>query len=211
MGLSASQARFLTLFARKSDLEYRGQIINNRRTAIAWDSARISEEYNEAISNRVLLIKDGEDRIALTAGNLQYKYQCQLVYQKADGSYAPITDDPAAYPAWCDTADEKAKYNEEKLREGTWKLQKIVVNATEDDIVDWRTQLPTLIDVLDTSDDEAAKAKYEYESKEVQAQDRQLEVELKNVDTQHQAVQTEVDAVKKVIDKNIETSFKTLG
>lgn len=41
--------------------------------------------------------------------------------------------------------------------------------------------------------------------------DRNLELDLKNVDTQHQEVQTEVDAVKKVIDKNIDMTFKTFA
>lgn len=44
-----------------------------------------------------------------------------------------------------------------------------------------------------------------------QAIDRNLELDLKNVDTQHQEVQTEMDAVKKVIDKNIEMTFKTFA
>ena len=37
------------------------------------------------------------------------------------------------------------------------------------------------------------------------------EVELKQVETQHQAAQVEYESVKKVIDKNIERSFKTFG
>lgn len=45
----------------------------------------------------------------------------------------------------------------------------------------------------------------------VQAQDKSLELKLKNCDTEHNAVQTEIDAVKKVIDKAVESSFKTFG
>ncbi len=44
-----------------------------------------------------------------------------------------------------------------------------------------------------------------------QSVDRNLELDLKNVDTQHQEVVTEMDAVKKVIDKNIEMTFKTFA
>ena len=44
-----------------------------------------------------------------------------------------------------------------------------------------------------------------------QSIDRNLELDLKDVDTQHQEVQTEVDAVKKVIDKNIDMTFKTFA
>lgn len=45
----------------------------------------------------------------------------------------------------------------------------------------------------------------------VQAQDKNLELRLKQLDTEHNAVQTEMDAVEKVIQKNTESSFKTFG
>jgi len=45
----------------------------------------------------------------------------------------------------------------------------------------------------------------------LQAKDKNLELQLKALDTEQQAIQTEIDAVSKVIDKNIEGSFKTFG
>lgn len=45
----------------------------------------------------------------------------------------------------------------------------------------------------------------------LQSQDKVLEMKLKDVDTQHNEVQTEIDAVKKVIDKNIDMTFKTFA
>lgn len=45
----------------------------------------------------------------------------------------------------------------------------------------------------------------------IQSEDKKLELKLKDLDTQQQAIQTEIDAVKKVIDKNIESSFKTFA
>lgn len=45
----------------------------------------------------------------------------------------------------------------------------------------------------------------------VQSQDKKLEIKLKDLDTQQEAIQTEIDSVKKVIDKNVEGSFKTFG
>lgn len=44
MGMAASQARFLTLTARKSNTEYQGQQVNQQRTALANESANI---YNK--------------------------------------------------------------------------------------------------------------------------------------------------------------------
>lgn len=45
----------------------------------------------------------------------------------------------------------------------------------------------------------------------VQSQDKKLELKLQNLDTQQQALSTEMDSVKKVIDKNIEASFKAFA
>lgn len=45
----------------------------------------------------------------------------------------------------------------------------------------------------------------------IQQQDKTLELKLKQCDTEQQAISTEMDAVKKVIDKNVEATFKTFG
>ena len=41
--------------------------------------------------------------------------------------------------------------------------------------------------------------------------DKKLELQMKRIDVQHKAVQTEIETVQKVIQKNIETSFKIHG
>ena len=45
----------------------------------------------------------------------------------------------------------------------------------------------------------------------VQAEDKNLELRLKQLDTEQAAIQTEMDAVQKVIEKNVESTFKTFG
>ena len=45
----------------------------------------------------------------------------------------------------------------------------------------------------------------------IQQQDKNLELKLKQLDTEENAIQTEMDAVKKVISKNVESSFKTFN
>ncbi len=47
MGMAASQARFLGLTARKSNVEYQGQQVNQERTALANDSANL---YNQMMA-----------------------------------------------------------------------------------------------------------------------------------------------------------------
>jgi hypothetical protein len=45
----------------------------------------------------------------------------------------------------------------------------------------------------------------------VEAQDKKLQLKLTDLDTQQQALSTEMDSVKKVVDKNIEQSFKAFA
>ena len=43
----------------------------------------------------------------------------------------------------------------------------------------------------------------------IQEEDRTLELRLRQLDTEQDALQTEMEAVKKVIEKNVESTFKT--
>ena len=45
----------------------------------------------------------------------------------------------------------------------------------------------------------------------IQAEDRTLELRLKQLDTEQNALSTEIDAVSKVVKDNVEKSFKTFG
>ena len=53
-----------------------------------------------------------------------------------------------------------------------------------------------------------AEAKYNREMNKIQAKDKQYDLELKNIDTEHNALQTEYESIKSVIDKNIERNYK---
>ena len=56
---------------------------------------------------------------------------------------------------------------------------------------------------------EKAIADINAKTEKIQEQDRTLELRLRQLDTEQEALQTEMEAVKKVIDKNIESTFKT--
>jgi len=49
------------------------------------------------------------------------------------------------------------------------------------------------------------------ETSQIQSKDKALELKLKQLDSEHSAIQTELEAVKNVITKNIEGTFKTFG
>lgn len=61
--------------------------------------------------------------------------------------------------------------------------------------------------VLDTSDDTEAQSKYEYESARISRQDNQLDLELQQLETQHEAIMKEYDSIKEVISNNVDRTF----
>ena len=90
------------------------------------------------------------------------------------------------------------------------------------------TMIPYALTTSTATDQDAyndAMNQYEYEKYEydqaiqeinskieiVQSQDKNLELRLKQLDTEQDAISTEVEAVQKVIEKNVESSFKTFG
>ncbi len=56
---------------------------------------------------------------------------------------------------------------------------------------------------------EKAIADINAKTERIQQQDRTLELRLRQLDTEQDALQTEMEAVKKVIEKNVESTFKT--
>ena len=66
-------------------------------------------------------------------------------------------------------------------------------------------------DISEVTDDVAvARAEVEYKKamNNIENKDKRFDIELKNIDTEHNSLQKEYESVKKVIDKNIQRTFK---
>ena len=137
MGLSASAGRETMLVSRKSDIEFKVQIINQRRTTLAQQSAQLARQFANAM------------------------------YQNDDTSI--IGSQSAALPGF--TAPTSGAVPQVAAGTG------------------W----------------------YESQMTAVQALDKELELREKDLQTQNKEVETELDVVRKIIDKSIEKGFKTLG
>ena len=293
MGLAASQGRYLCLTARMSDLVYEGQQISQQRMELAKETSAAAEEYNEALSNRVMManildetgenqsleltydIITGKDmftglgmRIVDLDGNVvvpKKAYTLEVTSGEGDDAvttrYASsvefitahmtdLTEDQANemgswnldklttyyrenYPDSTLTlnlvsnVDETLKKDHEKflfdencsdpkylqkmISSGQWLIQQ-ADPSTEEGWTEMTWQGSTRIsDILDTTDDAAAEAKYEASMKELQRKDKLLELRLEEVQTEQSAVETEIDSIKDIIGKNIEDSFGTFG
>ncbi len=290
MGLSASQTRFLSLTARKSDLEFQAQTINTRRMELAQKSSDVARAYSSGMANQVIKVGSYENDMKVW-NDLTYANLVEQGFQLIGANGASLN--PSPYTEYVsgsiinsmsyDGLTEGQKMNCTKNDDGTYTVKNTMrldaktnfngmdiqtllmsgqgqivsqpffnylcqhgygtgyyydVDAddnkteisysdllqrwqnNEDDCnesrvnatIDWRSDTTSTFKQANyTNDDAQVNADYESATAEIQAQDKKLELELKHIETEHKAIETEMESVKKVIDKNIENSFKTFG
>ena len=134
----------------------------------------------------------------------------------ADGYYT--SDDGRRYIIVEQIAN--TTYFQNGLRNGSFVLQKAnPVDKTGDDgqptgetVTTWDTLpwqgIDAIQDVLYTEDDALAESEYEAKTAAISAQDKMLDCEIKQIETQHKAIEAEMDSVKKIIEGNIDKTFK---
>jgi hypothetical protein len=83
------------------------------------------------------------------------------------------------------------------------------INQSRLQLANITNQLFNLATNLDPDSPEAIVIQLRINS--IQSLDQALELQLRRVDTQQKAVQTEIEAVQKVVQKNIDQSFKTFA
>ena len=230
MGLAASQGRLLLLTARKSDLELQAQAISQDRLLLSIQQEQIATEYSDKQNNQVYEIKiDGEDYQTMSI-KLLNKY-----FNKSETSYKGENKSYSNYRIWdtrsnstvdlqsiassdgsSSTPDSSLQRN---IANGFWIIQTVEQNEakTADKKDALGNPIYTSMSISGqssfrqsyyTNDDAGAKAKYDSAMARVQRLDKQLETKLNQVETQHKAIETEVESVDKIISNNVQASFK---
>ncbi len=265
MGLASSQARLLLLTSRKSDLEYKSQMISQRKIMLSMQTEGLGTEYTKALSNTRLMMS------YYNSTNENQSFKEQITYAGLTTGNGTVLGDflvtdekgivqlPAAeegknpeLPTWLkamtsanpatarlntskktieilNAEGTKVEYSypyaenedlnnkmafQDGLQNGSFYLKKYDPTAQSetdagDPLFTQAISGSTNFDSeLYTEDDAKAQADYEQASRKIQNQDKILDLELKNIETQHKAIETEYDSVKQVIQKNIETSYK---
>lgn len=226
MGMSASQARYLTLTGRKSDMEFEAQQIANARITLARESEALATEYNTMMNNRRLFFqKDGTNfgemrtlpRLTyeiITASLQDGGLNMRLVNEagKIIAPFVPEGKNPEDYEV--DLNVLLPDYLEKNLRDGNLIMQQMNINPENGNgtwvNTSWQGNA-NIVDDLDKSDDTAAQATYDVRSSFIKTQDKKLEMRLTEISTEQKSLEQEMDAVKKVIDKNVESTFKTFA
>lgn len=88
--------------------------------------------------------------------------------------------------------------------------QKINVNGTDYELVSL-SACTTISEMQNEQDLALAQAEYEKDMKKIQTKDKRYELDQKRIDTEYDALLTEEESIKNVINKNVERSFKTFG
>ena len=215
MGLCASQARLLMLTARRSDLEYQAQQISQARMVLAQNQEAVARKYSDALSNKKLQIRTDDGTVNLTPQTLfeagyGFKYNGQSYTEYDDATKEAIKEMFGS-----STGEVGADNNvfQRYLMEGRIVLlERSKTQNEEDEMVSFdETSVAgtnNIYEVYYTEDDAAAKAEYDASMSALQRKDKQMELDADRIETEHNAIQTEIESVEGVIKKNIESSFK---
>ena len=187
MGISANQARLMTLTARQHDLELRAQQISAQKMVLSLQSQQWATDYSSALNNYTIL-KTAEDS---WKGAGYYK-----IDEKGNVSYSK---DPVAN-------DDEYRYY-----------------SSDQDASLLASDVASLLG-LSLSDDKynqnieynenylnKVKATYDAKTSSVSSQEKLLDLELTQINTEHSAVKTEYDSVKSLVSDNVDKSFNVFG
>ena len=106
-------------------------------------------------------------------------------------------------------AASQARFLALTARKSNLELDGQQINQSRMQLANVANQLFTIFSNLEPDSAEAIQIQLRINA--LQSLDKALELQLRRVDSQQQAVQTEIEAVQKVIDKNIDMTFKTFG
>ena len=300
MGMSASQARFLQLTARKSNVEYQAQRINFERLQLADKSAAASSKYNDLLSNRKLTYTfnsgEGRSTVDLTysnyksymnqqaknlttssqkmflvsssgnkiivsnenemkeiiennlttyTGNKETILKAKEEFAQAEAEGKSVSPRIAALAGINLEVDEDGnevdkEYESELVQE--FQPRDFMIVPDLDNVENFQRAIQegiyffatygtpegekdakfhtygwdsleggSISEEYDKSDDAAAQAEYDKTQDKIQSMDKKLELQLNKLNTERDAIQTEMDSVKKVIEDNVESTFKVFS
>jgi len=217
MGMSASQARLLSITSRINDIEFKSQQVSNVKIRLADESEQVAQAYTKALNKTKMTYttfnNGSAQKIDLNSTNLQndaLKGKFRLVdsnnrvvvYNESD-----VKDKNKQ--VYIKSFTESQLY--EMIESGEFMLQ--VPNTDENTKAD-KPWVDTSVSgnnqlAIESDSTELAKAEAEYNaaSAKINKKEKLLDNDLKALDTEHNALKTEFDSVKSLIGDNVEKSF----
>ena len=224
MGMSASQARYLCLTARKNNVEYQIQQLTQQKLMLANQMDEEASLWSNGMNIQHLYYsKDGTGSASTDLPRLSYSIVTSSTEDggmglKVRDSYGRevVSELPSVMPEGKTPADyaiepycNQADYFENNLKTGNWVIQSYDNSGK---LVDMSLEGSSYIyQGVDAGDYAIANADYEETVAKLERIDKNFDMQIEQLSTEQKAIETEMDSVKKVIDKNIEETFKTFG
>ena len=173
------------------------------------------QEYQYALANLPPQhIPDPEDPRTEWYTNLWHRLNGPSENKSADGTGGKY------YKVLEDNLYENADWLQFALEHGVVALEQVVYVENADittglEHSKWQhTIYSSAVDIVTVEDEVAiqiAEAKYNKILKEIESKDKKYDMDIKKLDTEHNALQQEYEALKSVIQKNAERSFKAFS
>ena len=151
----------------------------------------------------------------------QYRWYVNLWYRMGGTDGVKTTNDTGKYKEIDSNFLNNSEWLQFALENGIITLEQASYSETGSQeypnmgTYDWVSISYTNASDITSQDDNAAIAiaevKYENTLREIENQDKKYDQDLKTLDSEHSALQTEYDSIKGVIDKNVERSFKAFS
>ena len=220
MGMSASQARLLSITARLNDVEFKSQEIANIKIRLADESEQLAMNYTKALNRQKYTYTTYRDKahggeaykVDLTPKNLN-DYGFKLV----DRNGNPYSGSTQITSMQMYDMIESGEFmlqqfvKTDEIPEGftktTWKdpsdntpYSGYYKNITASENYNLNPE-------TDSTEFAKAEAEYNAANMKINNKEKLLDNEMKKLDTEHNALSTEMDSLKNLIGKNIEKSF----
>ncbi len=228
MGLSASQARLLNLTARMHDIEYKAQNLEAQKLQMANESDTVYAEYEEALNSTKIQQKDIHtdgsiiyEDINFTGINTKYTLKvCNTKTGEWEDGIAPgdIGAISAALGFPNQNIENSNKVFSNFVREGYIVFQKVLEDDNGNAITDEfgntlyeETNVATNTDFQEVSDEtelKKAEAKYEADMRKINNKDKKFDTDLAALESERNAIKTEIDTLKSVAKDNVDRTYK---
>ncbi len=213
--------------------------LENFQTDMTTTLSGISEDYDKAVNSwRDTMQKWIDDisslRISYTQSidaippkeapdktDPKYQWYLNLWYRMGASGEKKQEDDPKNYKELDANLLNNSEWLEFALEHGIVTLEQatFVEDGSEKypeiGTYDWVSIIYTNAADLTSQEDEQAIAlaevKYKNAMTEIENKDKKYDQDLKKLDTEHNALQTEYESIKNTIDKNVERSFKAFS
>jgi len=200
MGMSASQARLLSITSRMNDVEFKSQQISNTKVRLADESEQVANDYTKALNKQKYTYTNYSSghavKIDLNSTNMA---NSGFTLKSRAGQQVPT--------------NYSASDLYEMIESGQFYLEATTTTTTADGVttttrgevsVSSNTQL-----AIESDTTELAKAEAEYNSKtaKINNKEKLLDNDLKALDTEHSALSTEQDSIKSLIKDNVDKTF----